>query len=367
MSKEKWKLTSFQLFALLTNVMTGTGVFTITRTVGTVAGRGAPVAILLSGLVVLVMISFMYLLVSRFPGKPYPILVQSAVGRWPGRIYLLLNVVVQIIFSAVIAKNYWYVVNSYQLFGTPMLVFTSMMVLLGWQMARRGIVVLARVSEIVLLITLPLLVLLFIPVPVIRVRYALPIFDRGFTAVIKAMPQSIFAFLGFDILLFALPLVKKQRSVLAGGLAVGLTSLSYAIVTLLIIMGLSMERANVTVYPLAAYLGRIQLPIVERLDTIFMILWLFQVIMSVGVPIYIAASSLYGAIPRLGRHFSTDICASLILIAAAWPLTRPLLFELTEPFNYVAILFTGGVPVLIWVIAILRKKGGKQDEAKKTA
>lgn len=172
---------------------------------------------------------------------------------------------------------------------------------------------------------------------------------------------AYFAMTGFDVFLFVYPFSHRRRVLGAASLAVGSATLLYAVSSTLTIAALSLERTLLLVWPLQNYLNDFSFAVVDRLDVIFLMLWVWQVTMSVAVPLFMATSCLRGISPRLSGKAAADICAALLFAAAMMPIDLPTQNRLLNVYSHVAVFFNGSLPLVLWLTAVLRKKGGAAD------
>lgn len=168
----------FQLFSLLVNVMVATGIFNIARVVGAEAGRGTPLAIMMAGLLSLGQLAAMYLLSRRFPDQTLPEYAQLVLGKVTGGVYLLSYLVLNLSLAILIPRNFWILIDAWD-FHTPHRILLGLLVLVGWSMSRRGVVVLSRVSGIMLLLSIPAFLLIVWPHAGLDFDRLRPVLDRA--------------------------------------------------------------------------------------------------------------------------------------------------------------------------------------------
>jgi len=112
------------------------------------------------------------------------------------------------------------------------------------------------------------------------------------------------------------------------------------------------------VWPLQNYLNDFSFTVVDRLDVIFLMLWLWQVTMSVAIPLFMATACLRGVAPKLSGKSAADVCAILLFAATMMPVDLPTQTRLLNLYSHIAIVFTGSLPAVLWLTAKLRRKGG---------
>lgn len=354
-------LSNYQLFSLVVNLMVATGVFTIARAVAEKAGRGVVLSIPLAGVLALLQLSGMYLLSKRFPGLTLPEYAPQLLGRFVAPVYLAGYFLMNLGITVLVPRNFWPVVDAWD-FHTSSRVLIVLFLLVSWNMARRGVVVLARVSEILLTVTIPVLVLLLLPHSRMDLDQLRPLFDKGPLDLIRGVLPAYFSMVGFDVLLFVFPFTQRQSALKVSSLAVGLVTFFYTGVSILIITTLSLERTLILTWPLQTYLNNFAFAIVDRLDVLFLMTWSWEVIMSMSIPMFMAGACLRGIFPALGTRRAADICLLLAFAAAVFPVELTAQNTILNIYSHVAVFYVGTLPFLLWLLAVVRKKGGNKRE-----
>lgn len=367
--KRQGNLSSYQLFGLMVNLMVATGIFTIARSVSEVAGRGVAVSVLLAGVLALAQLGGMYLLAKRFPQQTLPEYAPIILGKVLGPVYLLGYSLLHTAVALLVARNFWPLVDAWD-FHTPSRVFLSLLILVSWNIARRGLIVLSRVSEIILTLSIPIFLLILLPHSRIDLDQLRPVLDRSAWDLIKGMLPAYFSLAGFDVLLFAYPFSTQKKAMRTGALAVAAVSVLYAGVSVLVITTLGLERTLTLTWPMQTYLNNFAFAVVDRLDVLFLMFWTLQIVMSITIPLFMAGACLRGMMPKLSSHGAANLSLIPLLGAAMLHDGLPAQTAALEIYSYIAIVYIGTLPFLLWLTAVIRGKGGKQggkDKAQNAA
>ncbi|MGI6358292.1 MAG: GerAB/ArcD/ProY family transporter [Bacillota bacterium] len=357
------KVTNLQLFSLVLNVMVATGVFTISRTVGEVAGRGAILAIPLAGVLSLLQLLGMYLLGRRFPDQTLPEYAPEILGRPLAVAYLLGYFLLNMALAILVPRNFWLLLTAWIFRRTPPIAFFLPLALVCWNIARRGVVVLSRVSEMLLMLTLPLLLLLLLPHDSVDLDFLRPPLDRGAWQIVKGVLPAYFSMIGFDIFLFVFPFTQEKGALKAASLGMAAVTLFYTVSTLLVIGSLSLERTIISNWPLQTYVNNVAIGLFDRFDVIILMVWTWQVIMTITIPMFTAAACLRGVFPRLNSRRAADIALVVLLVALLAHVDLPRQMKALGLYSYMSLIYVGSLPLLLWLIAVLRKKkGGSRDD-----
>lgn len=357
------KLTNWQLFCLVLNGMVGIGVFSLAREVGAVAGKGALLAIPLSGSLVLVQLLGMQLLAGRFPQQTLREYACLILGPFLGKIYLLGYTVIVLGVAVLVLRSYWLLVSAWALLRTPQIAFLVPLVLVCWNTARRGLIVTARKVEFINYGGLALILVLMLPVLPLDGELVRPVLDTGVGGVLRGIFPTAYSLLGVDIMLIVFPFVKPKQALPVATAAVAVAVLFYTVITLYIFGTIGLELTVLTPWPLQAYLNRFASPIFERADVAFLIIWSFQIINIITINMFTATSCLRGVGSWLNEQRAALIVLVLLLIIVTIPVRFAGHAQLITVWSGAALVYLGILPFLLWLIAVVRgKRGVRQDE-----
>ena len=360
-------VSGWQLFCLVLNGMVGIGAFNLARQVGKVAGRGALLAIPLAGLVVIIQLTGMNSLASRFPTQTLNEYVGHIVGPFLAKVYLFVYAALATSSGIIVARSFWPLVSAWALENTPQAAVLVAMMLLCWNIARRGVVVTARMVELINYGGLALMIALLLPIVPINLDFLRPVTEQGFVTILRGIIPSVFALAGYDIFLVVFPFTRTRCRLLIAVAASSLATLFYTITTLLVLGSLGLDFAVTTVWPLQLYLNRLALAAFERADVVFLIVWSFQIINVIVISMYTGLSCLQGAFPRVTARKLEFGLLMLSLAGVVLPVRFDLQTKLTVTYSMVAFFYQGFVPWVLWLVALLRGKGGEQVEQQKKA
>lgn len=365
--KQRRVVSAWQLFCLVLNGMVGIGAFNLARQVGKVAGRGALLAIPLAGLVVIVQLIGMNLLASRFPTQTLNEYVVHIVGPFLAKVYLFVYAALATSSGIIVARSFWPLVAAWALENTPQAAVLVTMMLLCWNIAKRGVVVTARMVELINYGGLALMIALMLPIVPINLDLLWPLTEQGFASILRGIIPSVFALAGFDIFLIVFPFTRTRRRIWIAVAASSVATLFYTITTLLILGSLGIDFALTAVWPLQLYLNRLALAAFERADVVFLIVWSFQIINVIVISMYTGLSCLQGLFPRVAARKLAWGLLVLSLAGVALPVRFALQTKLTVTYSMVAFFYQGFVPWVLWLVALVRGKRGEQVEQQEKA
>lgn len=359
-------ITGWQLFSLVLNSIVGIGVFALARRVGEVAGRGMLLSIPLAGILVLVQLIGMFLLATRFPQETLSEYVGQILGSFLGHTYLLGYTLLTIALALVAVRSYYLLVASWTLQRTPQIVFLAPLVLVCWNIARRGIVVTARTVELINYGGMALMFLLMLPVLTLDWDFVRPVLDTSLSGVLRGTFLAIYSMTGSEIILLVFPFVRSKRTFAITLSAVALATFFYVVTTLFILGTLGLELTVLTPWPLQLYLNRFAFALFERFDVVFLIVWSFQMVSLISINIYTAASTLRGVLPQLDARRAALVVIISLLVGIAYPVSAAAQTTIITIFNLAALIYFGFLPLLLLLVAVLRGKRGEQKHEQRT-
>lgn len=149
----------------------------------------------------------------------------------------------------------------------------------------------------------------------------------------------------------------------------------YSLVFVLLIVvvtqiSLGVEQAKHSNFPFLTFIRLINVySIFERIESIYIIMWLIAMVIKISVYIYIASQSFAEICRKKGSNTFLYIVGAIVsLITYYIAEFRPLMLEiaLIKPLEYIIyIIFTTGIPLIALIVYLFRRKSlNKQEKLK---
>jgi len=365
-SAKKYGLTDFQLFSLVICTILGAGITTLPRATAQYAGRDGWISILIGGVLIWLVTCLIYLLCRRFPDKTLPEFCVQILGKPLGIAVTVGYIIYALSLGGTALRIFVELVKTWTLLWTPHWVFIATILLVVVYTARMGAITLGRVSELIIYVTLFATALFIIPFSEFQFMHLLPVGSEGIRAIVSAVPEAGFAYLGFEVLLIFFPLTVTRKKVFRiFTLALGTVTLFYIGNTILTYGVLSVEQTKIQVWPLINYMRIGALPIIERLDTVLLFLWTAQVFGVTAIQYYVgtfAAATLAG-----GTHH--DIwalaLAPVICLIAVFPRRIIDVFLYSDLVGRWGLLYIVAMVVLLLSVAMIRGLDDRKEDKKR--
>ncbi|MFM1652880.1 endospore germination permease [Brevibacillus sp. B_LB10_24] len=364
---DKSQVAARQFMILTILYVIGSAILVIPSLLVAVAKQDAWISAIVAVAAGLVAIVFYNSLAKSFPGMTLVQYCEEIFGRWLGKIVSLFFLVGFPCFIAVLTL---YDIGDFLatqiLTKTPLIaIFLIVMAVVAFGV-RLGLEPIARAAEIFFPWVVSLLLLLFLFVsPFLKLENLEPVLANGIKPVLKgAIPLFSFPFFETLVLLMVFPRVKKPkdagRALLTGVLAGGMALFA---ITLFSISVLGVEFVERHAFPTYALAKKINIgDFLQRIEAIIMFIWVITIFFRLTILVYVISIGLaqsfnlkeYRMIP-LPLGFIFAVMALVIVPNSSYLHTFD---KQTMPvYEYSFGMF---LPLLLWVVAVLRKKGQKE-------
>jgi spore germination protein (amino acid permease) len=355
-------MSRMQLFAFILQTQVGIGVLSFPYVLHQAAGEDGWISVILAGACVNGLLIIYAALCHRFPGKNFYEFMPLILGKWVGNVVNAFYTFHFLFLSCLVLLMEMLFVELWILpFTNPWLVIAANFIILLY-FAKERLPIIARYHTMVTFLLILMVAMMLTSFYTMDYRYLLPIGQKGWTAIIAGMKSSVITFLGFELFLIVSSDVQsKDKSMLAPVLwANTLATLFFLIVVLLCFLNFSPESIPFIPQPVPYFLNGISLPFLERMDLIFLSVWLVKVTASLISYMYAAGKGFgYWFHHNEHRKAMYYLVPFVCLIGFAWRSEKRIAFlqKVTEFESFIVI----GLPVLLFLFVWLKgKKGGQQ-------
>ncbi|WP_064093194.1 GerAB/ArcD/ProY family transporter [Rossellomorea aquimaris] len=365
--KNQNNLTSIQLIFFVIQTQIGVGVLGLPFNVFSVSKGDAWISILLAGAVVQILMIGFWILGRRFPTKSLFQYSKQLVGKVMGTFINVSYIVYGLLVTALVLMYSTAIISSWALTLTPkwiiMLLLIGTAVYLGREKLSQISDVYVVVSSLIFfLIIISVLVLILYPV---EWRYLFPIGHSGATNILKGVKEAYFSMLGFELLLIIFPYFQNngERSILYSVSFANLfVTSTYTFLTIVSLVTFSPEELKIVPQPVLYYVKSLYLQIVERIDLVFVSLWVVNVITSLTSYLYLSTEGSTYTIKRFNRGTYTmlfGILAYLIALIPGKENEMELFNKLVISLSYFYIVV---IPFSLLIISFILKKNERGKE-----
>ncbi len=349
---------STQLFFIIFQTQVGVGVLSLPTSLYSGAGADGWITLILTGAIIQGVIYILYLLSNRFPSSTLYEFAPKIVGKYIAFVLSLLYIAFAISTAVIVLELFETTVKTWVLFRTPMLAILLLLTLTGTYLAVGKLKVMGRFYQIVSILIVPLVIMAAYTLKDADLRYILPIGENGFGTILKATQKGIVSMLGFEVILFVYPYVqdKGKAALKSASLAnLAVTSL-YAFLTFTTYVFFSPKQLEMIPEPIVYMLKGVSFIIVDRVDLLFLSIWIISVMTSYASYLYIGGIGIQYLTKRKKTTGPIIIVAIVSLILSTFTHDRYTIETLSSYHANASYFFALGIPILLWIISVITKK-----------
>ncbi|MDN8590617.1 spore germination protein [Paenibacillus sp. 11B] len=365
MNPKQDQLTTVQAAVFIINHMLGAGILTLPRTTVTVVKTpDVWISIILSGLLVMLLGIILVTLCRRFPGKTVFQFTEEITGKW---IAYILGAAIILYFLAISAfeiRVMAEVTRLYLLEGTPVWAIVMVFMWVGFYLISGGINSMARLYEIILPIALILFVLaIFLSSSLFEINNLRPVLGEGIMPVFKGLKSSMLAYTGYEVMFVVMAFMKnpeKGKKAMLWGI---LISMVIYLITLVMVVGsLSIEGMRTRTWPTLDLMRSFEIEglFFERFESLLLVIWIMQIFSTFTITHYAASLGCSQLFKKKMLPFLI-ILLPISYITAMLPQNVDETFKLGNFLGDASIYLFGILPLLLLLLSMLRKKGGKYN------
>lgn len=295
MTANNISITKFQLFFFLIQTQIGIGLLSLPNVVQKTAKGDGWISTIFAGVAVQLIITFYWLLLKRFPNYTYPEIAQRILGRFFGKIinfviymnFILLNGLVTILFIKLI--------NLWLLPLTPSWILSLIILIASIYLAISDLRMIARffiiASSLILLVLFLSFLSLFIPK---EVQFIFPIGSSGMKNILMGSNNSLLAILGFEGLLFVFPFIIHNKKGVLKTITLSniFITIFYTYFIFITLITFSPDQLAQMREPILNLFRGISYKMIDRLDLLFLSIWIVPMTTSVIAYLFFASKSM---------------------------------------------------------------------------
>jgi spore germination protein len=369
----------YQAYALTFGTIIGSGILIFPRLMAREAGTDGILVIPLVGVISGIMIYVITKLCGLFPGMSLVGIIREVLGTgrspWLGKVlsfpFLVFFVAYWVVIMAVVTRTFGQVLVTGIYQRTPIVVIMLMLVAAAAYVSYSRVDVLARFNEFLLpLIYAPGILLIAALIQAGEVEHLLPLFQADWKQVVKGFSTALFSYTGFEVALIFMGAYQQPKKALRPHLTAMfvITIPIYWFTYLVCLAVFGKEELIRLAWPLLELVKTVHIPgmILERLESAVLAIWVMAVFTTLTNILFAIVHTLHESFGLAGRRrkWLTLLAGGVIYGLALWPTNIYELSKWGEWIGYFWLLTALFIPLLMYIIARIRGKGGKkQDES----
>ncbi len=349
-------------------IQNGVGILSLPTNMAKQAGHDGWIPVVISGLLSLITSLLLIALCRRFEGQSILDINRILFGKF---ISFILNVlfILYLLFAAI--SNLGILVSSIGVWffrSTPFWVLALYIMFPSVYLASKGLKGVCRFN-FMMVITIPvLLTLIVFNFHNLRITNLLPIGVHGIGNIVEALPDTLFAYMGFEALLFIFPFIKDKqqigRQVMIGS---GITVLINVCLVMASIAIFGEDLLKKRIVALVGLSRMIEVPVFERLDLYYLATWIAAMLLAVNGYLFLS----YDTVKRIFKIKSkigplAGIAIIVLLFTSILSEDADRIFQ-ENYYSGIALLIMGVLyPVLLLIITLISRKGAGRKHEKNT-
>lgn len=362
--RKNGQITMIQAAAVLISSVIGVGVLPLPLFAVTAANTGAPLITLCAGLLSFVGVWLLTKLGMRFPKQTFVQYSATILGKWPSFAGALLIIAFFGLLTSLAAREFGEVVITSVLKKTPLEITVIVMLLLATLSSRNDLQTFVYVHHFYLpIIVFPVLLIVGLSMKNADWLQLLPLWGNEPKpgAMLHGVLTIAALFQGSFVYSLIVPAMRHpQRAMVSSMWGIGIASGIYFFIVVGAVGVFGSEETKELLWPTLELAKTTTLPgnILERLDAAFLAVWVTAVFTTLFSTYYFTVYSL-GQLFGLRDHRALSIFVLPYLFAIAMlPQNVMHMYKIIAVVGRFGLLLTIGYPLLLFVIAKIRRKGG---------
>jgi spore germination protein (amino acid permease) len=365
MSEKSDKISTRQLTFMVIQAQIGVGVLSLPYNVALIAENDSWISILVAGLIIQIIILVMWLLAREYSNLTLFDICTEILGKYLGKLIILCYCGYLMLQGGFLLAKYSQILDRWMLPGTPNWIMIMLLVLTSAYVVKDS---LKSIASFFVLVT-PLLIILFglisYTLKDANLFYLLPVGVTGPVKIFEGSQEAMFSMIGSDLLFFIYPYVYgtnkgKLKAVTWANVFVTLFY-SYLVAVSLVCFLSPYDLNHIPetfIYLIKAY----SFKIIERMDLIFLPIWIICVATTFMYFIYITSNGLAGIFKgKSHRAYLLFVC--IITFGIAILLSREEYIQFINTYiNYSHYIFQMIIPAILLLATLVWSKHKRKEQ-----
>jgi spore germination protein (amino acid permease) len=358
MIPDKSKITQEQFMFFVIQSQVGVGILSLPNKLQGIAKGGGWISAIIAGLAVQVIILILWALCKQFPSDTIYNFLPKITGNLIGNL-ICFGYIGYFLFSAgTVLAGFADVVGRWVLQETPRWALLILTLLTCTYLVKENVRVIARLFTISSLTIIMMVVLSLMGYGRVNFSYIFPITEAGWGKIFLAANEALFPLVGYEVILVIYPFVEgknsgKLKAASLGNMVITLFYTFEVFTSLIIFSPAVMPTVS---EPLIYMLKGFSFQVIQRIDLIFLSLWVFIVTTAIVSWIYMATVGLARFFHR-NEHKKAVPYAIFIIFILAMMAQDPSISDFFDRTLKIAhYTFVVGIPLILLCLTYLTRK-----------
>ncbi|MBW4084062.1 GerAB/ArcD/ProY family transporter [Paenibacillus sp. S150] len=357
--KHSRQITTLRAAAVISSTIIGVGILSFPRHMAVAGGSSAPL-VAFSG-VIISFLSFWVLatLCRRFPKESLFVFSRRLVGRQLGGFFNLLILLVFIVLTGLSARQFGDVATTVLFKKTPVEATIFLMLLICQLSSRRNLIKFSYIHFFYLpLIIGSVLVTILISMKNVDLLNLQPVLTVPTATFWNGAREASYLFQSYFVITLLIPFMQKpKQAVHAGALAIFVSGAVYLLIVIASVGLFGAEETKLLIYPTleTARSAAVGEGFLERLDALFIVIWVISVYTTIYTNYYIAACLLQNLFAFEDQRMTSSLLLPVLFIIAMLPANVFQTYSWSLLLGKASMLLIMGYPLLLWAVYLLRR------------
>jgi spore germination protein (amino acid permease) len=359
-NNKKNSISSKQAAALLVATQLGIGFQVAPSLLAEKAGHDGWLSLIICGFLVLIAILTSTALCKRFGNQSILSITGVVCGKFFSFIINLLMLMSLIYITIAFYSLFVAGVGIWFFRTTPAWALAAYLVIPSALLASIGLKSICRFNFLLYIIIPLILFLVILNLKDFRITALLPIGEHGLSGILKAVPASLFAFTGFETILFVFPHIKDTQKITRKfSAAILITTLLFTVITAAHTGVFGDELVAKRFNAILGLARLIKLPVFERVDIYFLAVWITAMTLTMNTYLFLVHTAILQIFKPKRRFVPSLIAVFLVVVPVSIVEDNSTILKLLGFSGFVAFFVGLFVPIVLLIIAVLKnKKGG---------
>ncbi len=355
------RVSHIQLKTLIVTAIIGPGIVSLPNNLADVLGKDGWIPVLLTAILLIPVFIIINRIFKINPGKNYFQIGEDTLGKPAFTVCKLLLLSYLIVYCAFVARNLGELVKVFLLHTTPIEVIIFLFILTSIYLASMEIDIIVRAGYLLYpIILIFVAVFSVMSIPTGEITDILPLLRADFTNIPRGMTVAFASFIGFEVMIFALPFVEDKKKALCSGMsALGIVTFIYLLLFLITLTQFDLNQLQEQNHSLFVIAKTLDLPgyFLQNLDGIIMALWIL-VTFTTFIPSYFGAgkilSNIFGT--KKHTHFLFVLLPVIYFISLIPKNYIQLQRNMVVVLNLLGFLSIVIIPSLIFIVGLRKRR-----------
>lgn len=285
-------------------------------------------------------------------------------GKYIGNFINLILVMYSGLAFFAIIRNYTDVINAWVFPDLkPSFIMITLMILVLYAFTA-GLRTIIGICFFSFLLGLWIPIALIIPLNYANVNFLLPVLSADLVGLLKGAYYMTFTVAGFEVIHTLYPFIKeKEKAKKYVSLGLFFTMFLYLFVMIVTLTFFSGEQLERTIWATLSLFSNIRLPFLERVELITVCFWMIIILPN----LCLYAWSAFRGMKRMANISEMKFILgmfSLIFIGSFFIETRSEIYDFNNKFGYIAFVIVLFYPMVLYLIALIKKSVSKRRAGK---